>query len=173
VQRLGGPLDRMLPAESRDAYAESLATKLPLSRAHLVVCAVAAAFPIAWSLLAAEHLASDTLGPAYFVALAMLGFLAADNVRWFIRVPIIFVRPLTRMSRLRVVMHAPAMTPAIREMGRLAADTAVRAAGGFFLFGLALLWVVLSAESGRQDGLSHAEWLGVLALAPLSRPPGR
>ncbi|HEY6396344.1 MAG TPA: hypothetical protein VIX82_02705, partial [Solirubrobacteraceae bacterium] len=98
------------------------------------------------------------------------GFLAADTLRWLVRAPLILLRPLTRITPLKVVMHAPAMTPAIREMGQLAAETAIRAAFGFFLFGLPLLWVATSAKPTPRvhSGPTHAQWIGVLSLAPLA-----
>ena len=169
VQRLGKPIDRMLPCEKRAAYAASVAQKLHLGPGHYLLCVGGAAVGAVGSYFASKHLPPDTFGPAYYLGIALLGFLAADTLRWLVRAPLILLRPLTRVTPLRVVMHAPAMTPAIREMGDLAAETAIRAAFGFFLFGLPLVWAALSAKhSPHGHHPSHAEWIGILSLAPLA-----
>jgi hypothetical protein len=152
----------------RDEYVRTVARRLHLGRTHCLVCALGASAGLIGSYLASGHLPDGTFGVGYHTGIALLDFLAGDTLRWLVRAPLILLRPLTKTSPLRVVMHAPAWTPAIREMGQLAAETTVRAAVGFFLFGLPLVWAAVSAKSAEGGSHpTHSEWISLLSIAPL------
>lgn len=148
-------------------YVDEVARRLSLGNWHYVFCGIGSVVGLAGSYFASKHLPDGTFGPGYYIGIAVLAFFGADSIRWMLRVPLIMVQPLTRYPRLIVVMHSPATTPAIREMGQVSAETAVRAGVGFFLFGLTLLWAVLSGNAYRGHGISHVEQLALVSLAPL------
>jgi hypothetical protein len=151
----------------RDAYLTSVAERLPLHRSHYVVCLLGSVAALVGTYFASRQLPHVTLGPAYYVNVAVLGCLAVDSLRWMVRVPLILVLPLIRVRQLRVVMHSPTTTPAIREMGQLFEQTAFRAGVALFALGLWLLWEVSSARSHHGLGAGYVAELGLLGLGPL------
>ena len=178
IGQLAGPLDRML--EGRDSQAEAngcshdavrylggVTDRLRLRRSHYFVCLVVALGALAGTYVASRQLPHGTFGPVFYAYAAVLGGLGADSLRWMLRLPLILLQPLTRVPRLRVVMHSPATTPAIREMAQLAAETAARASLGLFIVGLWLLWEVFSGKPYHGSGLSYVERLALVDLGPL------
>jgi hypothetical protein len=151
----------------RDRYLIGVRDRLPLGRSHYVACLLSSVAALAATYVASKQLPHVTLGPAYYVNIAILGGLAVDSLRWMIRVPMILARPLVKVRRLRVVMHAPTTTPAIREMGQLFEQTAARAGAALFVLGLWLLWEVSSARTHHSLDAGYVGELGVLGLGPL------
>ena len=151
----------------RDGYLTSVAERLPLRRSHYAVCLLGSAGALVGTYLASKQLPHVTFGPAYYLNIALLGCLGVDSLRWMVRIPMILVRPLIKVSRLRVVMHSPTTTPAIREMAQLFEETAFRAGVALFVLGLWLLWEVLSARSHHGLDAGYVAELGLLGLGPL------
>jgi hypothetical protein len=171
VKWLGDPIDRMLQPPDDLDYVRHVDRWLnPDPLWHYLLCAGGAAAGIVGAAAAAPNLPDGSFGPAYYLGMASLGFLGADAALWLVRFPLVVLRPLTKISPLRVVLHSPVSTPGIREMGQLAAQTALRAGLGFFLFGLPLLWAVLSARPGSPggDGATHTEILALMSAFPLA-----
>jgi hypothetical protein len=184
VQTLAEPLELMFrgsraaseriapePPPELAAYGNRMHNQLRVVRWHYAICLGTAAAAVASTYVASRQLPSDTVGPVYFMMIFVLAVLGTDSIRWMVRVPLIVVQPLTRVARLKVVMHAPVTTPAIRQMGAVAAMTAARCGIGLFLVGLPLLWTVLSAKSGGTP-TSHAEKLALWGLLPLTVSAG-
>jgi hypothetical protein len=151
----------------RDGYLTSVAERLPLRRSHYVQCAVWSVAALVGTYFASKQLPHVTFGPAYYLNIAVLGCLGFDSLRWMVRIPIIVVKPLIKVRRLRVVMHSPTTTPAIREMAQLFEETAFRAGAALFVLGLWLLWEVFSARSHHGLDASYVGELGLLGLGPL------
>jgi hypothetical protein len=151
----------------RDGYLTSVAERLPLRRSHYVVCLLGSVAALVGTYLASRQLSHVTFGPAYYVNIAVLGCLGVDSLRSMVRIPMILVRPLIKVRRLRVVMHSPTTTPAIREMAQLFEQTAFRAGVALFVLGLWLLWEVFSARSHHGFDASYVGELGLLGLGPL------
>jgi hypothetical protein len=151
----------------RDAYLTGVAEHFPLGRSHYAVCLLGSAAALVGTYLASKQLPHVTFGPAYYVNIAVLGCLAVDSLRWMVRVPMILVRPLIKVRRLRVVMHSPTTTPAIRDMAELFEQTAFRAGVALFVLGLWLLWEIFSARTHHSLDASYLGELGLLGLGPL------
>ncbi len=151
----------------QDAYLTSVAERLPLQRSHYAVCLLGSVAALVGTYLASRQLPHVTFGPAYYINIAVLGCLAVDSLRWMVRIPMILVQPLTKVRRLRVVMHSPTTTPAIREMGELFQETASRAGLALFVLGLWLLWEVFSARTHHGLDAGYVGELGLLGLGPL------
>jgi len=152
----------------RDRYLISVAERLPLPRSHYLVCLFGSVAALVGTYFASKQLPHVTFGPAYYVNIAILGCLGVDSLRWMVRIPMILVRPLIKVRRLRVVMHSPTTTPAIREMAQLFEQTAFRAGLALFVLGLWLLWEVFSARSHHGLDASYVGQLGLLGLGPLT-----
>jgi hypothetical protein len=180
VSDLAAQIDAMLDVEQdesepvpagahigRAAYLATVANRLPLHRSHYAVCLLGSIVALVGTYFASKQLPHVTFGPAYYVNIAVLGCLGVDSLRWMVRIPAVLVRPLIKVRRLRVVMHAPTTTPAIREMARLFEQTAFRAGVALFALGLWLLWEVFSARSHRGLGVGYVADLGLLGLGPL------
>lgn len=151
----------------RDAYLTTVAERLPLHSSHYAMCVFWSLAALAGTYLASKQLPHVTFGPAYYLNIAVLGCLGFDSLRWMVRVPMILVRPLIKVRRLRVVMHSPTTTPAIREMAQLFEETAFRAGAALFVLGLWLLWEVFSARSHNGLDAGYVAELGLLGLGPL------
>ena len=156
--------DRPSPAA---AYLRHARERLAVGRSHYALCALGGAAACAGHIYASTQLPPHTVGLIFWFYAFVSGLLATDLFRWAVRLPRIYIKPLIRMPRLRVVAHAPGSTPAIRDMAQLAADIALRANAGLFLVGLGLLWEVLSARSYTGQGVSHVERLALIDLGPL------
>jgi len=152
----------------REAYLTTVAERLPLGPSHYAMCVFWSVAALVGTYLASKQLPHVTFGPAYYLNIAVLGCLGFDSLRWMVRVPMILVRPLIKVRRLRVVMHSPTTTPAIREMAQLFEETAFRAGVALFVLGLWLLWEVVSARSHHGLDASHVAELGLLGLGPLA-----
>jgi hypothetical protein len=83
-------------------------------------------------------------GVAWFIATGLTIFWAGDTVSWLVRIPLL-VHRLQLVRRLRVIVHAPVQTPAIRELSAFLSKVDVSAATGLFLFAAPLVWAVLLA----------------------------
>jgi hypothetical protein len=168
VCELADPIDRMLEGSGapHEEYVETVRRRLGLGWSHYLLCGAGAAVGLFGAYMSSRSLPRGTIGGGYYVDSAMLGFFGADSVRWMLRIPLILVWPLTGIRSLRVVMHSPTTTPAIREMAQLSAETALRAGLGLFLLGIPLLWVILAAKTGDTHVLVE------LALAPLAASAG-
>lgn len=174
---LAGPLDRMLGGRDGSAaagwsddavqYLGRVNERLPLGKSHYLVCLLGTLGALAGTYFGSRQLPRGTFGPVFYVYAAVLGGLAVDSLRWMLRLPLILVEPLTRVRRLRVVMHSPTTTPAIRDMAQLAADTAARAGLALFVVGLWLLWEVFSGKPDHGPGLTYVERLALVDLGPL------
>lgn len=175
VKDLAGQIDAMLDVDTdqseaaaaeahadRDEYVATVAERLPLRRSHYVVCLVGSIGAVVATYLASKQLPNIIFGPAYYMNSAILAYIGVDTLRWMARIPMIVVRPLIKVRRLRVVMHSPTRTPAIREMAQLFEETAFRAGVALFVLGLWLLWEVFSARSQHGLGVSY-----IGALVPL------
>jgi hypothetical protein len=177
IEALVGPLDRMLGGRhtptgaswSHDAvrYLGRVTERLRLGRSHYFVCLLGTLGALAGTYFSSRQLPYGTFGPVFYVYAAVLGGLAVDSLRWMLRLPLILVQPLTGLHRVRVVIHSPGKTPAIREMAQLAADTAARAGLALFIVGLWLLWEVFSGKPGHGPGLTYVERLALVDLGPL------
>lgn len=171
------PLEWMLSADGVDgahdlhspasAYFRDAQQQLPVGRSHHALCLLGGAAAFAGNYYASTQLPAHTIGPIFWLYAFAAGYLATDVFRWALRLPRIFIKPLVREPRLRIVAHAPASTPAIRDMAQLATDIALRANAGLFLVGLGLLWEVLSARGYNGHGVSHVERLALVDLGPL------
>jgi hypothetical protein len=173
VRALAAPIESLFALSGDDLVAERVAylggvrRRLPVGRLHYLLCAAVALVGAGVAAYGSTQIPRHTTGPAYFLAVGVLGALGTDAVVWMLRTPLILVRPLAGVAKLRVVMHAPATTPAIRKMGDLATQTAVRCGIGFFLFGLPALWAVFSAKHGGHH-ISHEARLALLGVVPLA-----
>lgn len=181
VRDLAGPIEAMLglsdgghrPEREGSAtdehieYVAQVARRLQINRWHYGVCCGVAVAGVGSVYFGSTQLPRHTIGPGYFLSIAVLAVLGTDSIRWMLRTPLVIVQPLTKLERLTVVMHSPATTPAIRKMGAVAARTATRAGIGFFLFGLPALWAVLAAKPGGHP-ISHLEQLALLGTVPLA-----
>jgi hypothetical protein len=170
ITKLAGPIDRMLDVEgdrpgpdgsSIDAssYVRHLSERLPLRKSHYLLCLADALASLAGTYFVSRQLPPGTFGPVFYVYAALLGVVVFDSLRSMVRLPLIILRPLTRFRRLTVVMHSPATTPAVRDMARLAADTAAKASFALLIIGLWLLWELFSGRPGGGPGLSHVQRL--------------
>ena len=167
---LGSDVERSQAGDviGADTYLKRAHHRLEVGRSHYVLCLLGGFAACAGNAYASTQLPRGTLGPVFWYYAFIAGVLATDQFRWAVRLPRIYVQPLTHAARLRVIAHAPASTPAMRDMAQLAADTAVRANIGLFLVGLGLLWEVLSGRAYVGHGLSHVERLALVDLGPLS-----
>ena len=173
VKNLAGPIDRMLDVEgdqlgpdgaSLDAssYRRHVSERLRLGRSHDLLCLADGLLSLAGTYFVSRQLPPGALGPVFYVYAALLGVLAFDSLRWMVRLPLIILRPLTSFRRLKVVIHSPATTPAVRDMASLAAHTAARASFALLIIGLWLLWEVFSGKPGGGPGLSHVQRLMIV-----------
>ena len=162
----GHSLPAAVLAEHR-AYIDSVKQRLATRWWQYPLCVITALGALVGIWFASRALPDSTLGPPYYLMLFVLGMLGTDCVMWMIRVPLIIIRPLTKLTTLRVVMHSPTTTPAIRQMGSVAAMTALRSGIGFFLLGLPLFWTVVSAKHDGRHA-SHVEHLAYASILPLA-----
>jgi len=165
IEQLAGPIDSMLDISV--AYVRAVSNRLRrLSRWNYALCPLVAIGAVVGTYVVSKYLAGNTFGPAFYVSIAALGFFGWDAAIWMCGLTFVLVQPLTKVVRLRVVMHSPATTRAIREMAQFFEYAAFRASVGVFLLGL-MLWDVSSVGSRHGHGISQAAKIGLLGLGPL------